>query len=225
MAFLKGKDKEAVTKELSKITRNIKLLYFTTEKTCMLCKETGELLEEVAGLHEKISVEVHGDGDLKKAKKFGIDKFPAFVITEQNEKTTGVRFFGIPAGYEFVSLLGALVEMGTGNTELTTDTKKKIAEIKKPVHIQVFVTPTCPYCPGAVRTGHQMAMLNPNIISDMIEAQEFPELGMKYHVMGVPRTVVNENGYFEGALPEALYVERVIRAVNGESGNLAADLH
>ncbi|MBU1221238.1 thioredoxin family protein [Myxococcota bacterium] len=224
MSFLKEKDRQAVIKEFSKITKDLKVLLFTTDKNCILCKETQSLLEEVTSLHPRIKIESYNESDQEKTAKFKIDKYPALVVTDMDESILGIRFFGIPAGYEFVSLLSALVEVGTGKVELKKETIDIVNSINKPVHIQIFVTPSCPYCPGAVRTGHQMALLNPNITADMVEAQEFAALSNRYHVMGVPRIVINENSYFEGSLAEQVYVERVLKALNGQSGNLSIDL-
>ena len=79
--------------------------------------------------------------------------------------------------------------------------------------IQVFVTPTCPYCPAAVRMAHKLAMANPNIYGEAVEATEFPALSQKFYVMGVPKTVINEGAVqFEGAYPEDDFVEKVLEA-------------
>lgn len=82
-----------------------------------------------------------------------------------------------------------------------------------PIHIQVFVTPTCPYCPSAVRMAHKMALYSDKITADMVSALEFPYLADKYEVYGVPKTVVNDGEVmFEGALPEREFVAHVLRA-------------
>lgn len=78
--------------------------------------------------------------------------------------------------------------------------------------MQVFVTPTCPYCPKAVRLAHKAAIENDNITADMVEATEFPHLSMRYDVRGVPRTVVGENFPIEGAVPEMEFVEKLVEA-------------
>ncbi len=101
-------------------------------------------------------------------------------------------------------------------------TLAKLKHVQTPVHIQVFVTPTCPYCPKAVSIGHALAYVNDNIRADMIEAMEFPHLSYKYHVRGVPRIVINETYQFEGALPEEIYVEEVLQAVGGTGKEKAA---
>jgi predicted DsbA family dithiol-disulfide isomerase len=89
--------------------------------------------------------------------------------------------------------------------------------LKAPIHIQVYVTPTCPYCPRAVVLAHKLALLSENVRADMIEAIEFPHLANKHAVMGVPKSVINETYYVEGAVPEKSFVDKLLKAL-GEKG-------
>jgi glutaredoxin-like protein len=169
------------------------------------------LLEEVADLSDKIQLTVYNfQVDKEVAEKYKIDKIPATVL--EGKKDYGIRYYGIPSGYEFSSLLEDIVDVSKNESGLTDDSKQMLAKIKKPLHLQVFVTPTCPYCPRAVRLAHKLAMENDNITADMVEATEFPHLSMKYNVSGVPRTVVGEDFPIEGAVPEITLVEKVIEA-------------
>jgi glutaredoxin len=89
--------------------------------------------------------------------------------------------------------------------------------LSEPLHLQVFVTPTCPYCPQAVILAHQLALESDYITADMVEATEFPHLSMKYQVMGVPRTVVNETVHVEGVAPEQMLVAKMEEALSIDS--------
>lgn len=86
--------------------------------------------------------------------------------------------------------------------------------------MQVFVTPTCPYCAGAVVLAHQMAVASPMVRADMVEAMEFPHLSVKYQVMGVPRTVINETVHIEGAVPEPMVLVKLQEALAGTEGQV-----
>lgn len=72
------------------------------------------------------------------------------------------------------------------------------------------MTPTCPYCPRAVLLAHKMAVASDLVTADAIDATEFPELADRYHVHGVPRTVVNDTVRVEGAVPEAMLMAELI---------------
>jgi len=127
-----------------------------------------------------------------------------------------VRFLGLPAGYEFTTLLADVVDVSKGATDLAPETLDVVRAIDQPVHIQVFVTPACPYCPRAARLAHQMAMENRLIVADVIEADEFPELSQRYAVRSVPKTIINNRVEFVGALPEAKVLEALSRAISHE---------
>lgn len=211
--FLDADDREELKKRFEEnLVNKVKLIHFTRELDCQYCMETKQLLTELAELSDKIQLEVYNFyTDEDKVKQYGVDKVPATVIVSE-DKDYGIRYFGIPSGYEFASLLSDIEMVSRGSSGLSQRSIEKIKEIDVPVHIQVFVTPTCPYCPSAVHLAHQLAMENDLITADMIEAIEFPDLAEKYMVMGVPKVVMNDVYYFEGALPERHYVDRVVEA-------------
>lgn len=154
-----------------------------------------------------------------RADELGVDKVPAIAVIGAEDY--GVRLYGIPAGYEFTSFVHAIRSVAAGTTDLGAEVEAELAQIAEPLHLQVFVTPTCPYCPQAVVMAHQMAIASPYIRADMIEATEFPELSMKYQVMGVPRTVINETVHIEGAAPLGMMMDRIREALQ-HGGEAAA---
>ena len=203
------------------------MLFFTQEVACQYCRETEQILREFSELSDKITLEVYNFvNDKVIAEQFGIDKIPAIVV--MGEKDYGIRFFGIPSGYEFTTLIEDVVNVSRGDPNLSQETIETLNTIDEPVHIQVFITPTCPYCPTAVRLAHSMAMVNENIRADMVEAIEFPHLANKYQVYGVPRTVINEKTHLEGAVPENIFLAKVLegigRMTSAEVDKLIQDL-
>ncbi len=218
MGILKDEDKKYITEQFTGLNKKVKILLFSQKLECEYCKPTEDILTELAELSEKVVLEIRNlQIDSDDAKKYGIDKVPAIVFLDENENDTGIRFFGIPSGYEFSSLLADIIDVSAGSNDLPQDLVDKIKAIDKPVDIKVFVTPTCPYCPPAVRAAHKIAMLNPaNIRAQMIESTEFPHLANKYAVHGVPKTVINENVQFEGAMPDQSVVEQVLAALSSQ---------
>ncbi len=215
MSLLNDDIKQQVRDEFANMTNPVKLVLFTQEMECQYCSETHSLVEEVAELSDKISLEVYDQiGDKEIAEQYNIDKIPAVAIVADGEdaKDYGIRLYGIPSGYEFSTLIADIVMVSQRESGLDEKTKQYIKELEAPLHMQVFVTPTCPYCPGAVRLAHMMAMESDMVVGDMVEATEFPHLSQKYQVMGVPRTVINENTFIEGAVPEQMLVDKVKEA-------------
>jgi glutaredoxin-like protein len=170
-------------------------------------------MEETASLSEKIELVIYDlVQDKEKANAYGVDRVPTVIV--EGERDYGIRFFGIPSGYEFPSLIEDIIDVGTGKTTLSEGTKKRLSQLAKPVHIQVFVTPSCPYCTRAVRTAHMMSMESEKVTADMIMANEFPQLSNRYGVMAVPKVVLNEETSFEGAIPEEDFLSFVDQAAS-----------
>jgi glutaredoxin-like protein len=178
---------------------------------CELCEETRGLLEDVASLSDQITLLVHDvrtGPDL--AREMGVTHVPTLVL--RGAARGRVRYVGIPAGLEFGTLLEDLATVGSGTTRLGNQSVQKLATLTKPVHVQVFVTPTCPYCPKVASLAHQAAVESANITADVIEISEFPALAAEYHVDGVPMIVINDSVELVGAQPEAAFVDAVIKA-------------
>ena len=139
-----------------------------------------------------------------------MEKIPATIV--EGEEDYGIRFYGIPGGYDFASLIHAIKTVSSQRSALSRETKARLKTIATPVHIQVFVTLTCPYCPMAVQMAHEMALDSPFITSDMVEAAEFPHLNHNYNVAAVPKVVINETIEFVGALSESEFLRYVMDA-------------
>ncbi|HBZ01937.1 MAG TPA: glutaredoxin, partial [candidate division Zixibacteria bacterium] len=149
--------------------------------------------------------------DKEAAAKYKVDRVPATIFV--NGEDRGLRFYGVPSGYEFVTVLETVKMISQNNSGLSKETKEFLGNLKKPVHLQVFVTPACPYCPRAVLAAFKMAYESPLVTADAIEATEFPELAMKYGVQGVPRTVINDTLDVEGAVPEQMLLDAIKEAI------------
>jgi glutaredoxin-like protein len=212
VSLIPDEPKEHLRMELNeKLEKPVKIIMFTQEVECQFCMQTRQLINELAALNDKIKVEIYDFlKDSEKAKEYGVDKVPAIVIV--SEKDYGIRFYGIPYGYELQTLLEGVINVSKGRTDVSEETRKKLREIKKPVHIQVFVTLTCPYCPVVATIAYKFAIESDLIKADVIEASEFPQLAVKYAVMGTPKTVINEKIEFIGAFPEDLFLEHVLLA-------------
>lgn len=211
--MLRDEDKKEIQKRLSEVEGLVKLIFFTQQLagTCQYCAETEQLLKEVSELSDKLELEVlNFVTDKDRAEALGVDKIPATII--MGKEDAGLRFYGIPTGYEFATLLDAILKVSAGDSGLSEKTKAELQKIKKSVHIQVFVTPTCPYCSGAALNAFQVAMESEHVTADVVEVTEYPQLAQKYGVMGVPKIVINETHSFEGAQPEQLFVEHVLNA-------------
>jgi glutaredoxin-like protein len=141
MPMLKDEDKKEVAKQLAELVNPVRLLMFTQEFECDYCAETHELVEELASLSDKVSAEIYDfAADKDEVDEYGVDKIPAIAVV--GERDYGVRFYGIPSGYEFVSLIEAIKAVSSGQSRLSEATRKALMGIDEAIHLQVFVTPT-----------------------------------------------------------------------------------
>ena len=204
--------KEQIKKQFEKLTGDVELIVFTQENECLLCKDTRELILDLGTLSPKIKTKVYdfvknGDEDIK----YNIKRIPAIAIV--GNKDYGIRYYGIPAGCQFPVIVDDIIDVSRGATSLPDSVKKRLSEIKKPVHLQIFVSPTCPFCPRAARMAHQLAIESEFIRSDVIEMIEFPYLVQKYGVMSVPHIVINEDTAFVGAQQIEFFIEQINMAL------------
>jgi glutaredoxin-like protein len=213
MPLLSDQDQQIVRTHLAAITHRVTLLFFSqtfgASDTVLVAKQ---VVDEVASLSDLVTVEeVNLILDKDRAAQFGIDRAPSIALLRDDDDTR-IRFVGAPAGYEFTSLVEAVVLAGTGESGLTPESRAAIAErVAGPVDIKVFVTPTCPHCPRAVTLAHRMAVENPHIRASCVEASEFIDLAQKYRVTGVPKTIVEGTDVeVLGAIPEDAFVTAIL---------------
>jgi glutaredoxin-like protein len=141
--ILREKDQMAIRQRLAPMTKPVKLIYFTQELECPTCRDTHALLTEFAGLSDKLSLEVFNFTlDKTQTEKYRIDKIPAIVVAPSEGEERAIRYFGIPSGYEFASLIDDVLMVSSGDSGLSGASKETVLKIMTPVHLQVFVTPT-----------------------------------------------------------------------------------
>lgn len=210
MSLIPDDKKETIKTDFKeKLQDPVKLIMFTQEVECKFCSDTRQLVQEMTTLTDKITAEVYDFvADADKAKQYGIDKIPAVAVI--GKKDYGVRIYGIPYGYELQTLIEAITTVSQGKTDLADKTKDIILDIRVPVHIQVFVSLTCPHCPVAAAIAHKLAVESDMIRADVIDSTEFPQLAQKYNVIGVPKVVINEKVEFVGAFNEDLFAEHAL---------------
>ena len=142
MSNLTDRDRAAVRKEFEKLAGPVKLVVFSQELVAGdLCRQNEQLVREVAELSEQITVEVLNPAiGRERAGAYGVDQVPAIVV--EGARDYGLRFYGIPSGYEFSNLIDAIIVASTGEPALSEDTKASLRALAGDVEIKVFTTPT-----------------------------------------------------------------------------------
>lgn len=208
-----------IQEAFAEVKEPVQVLLFGSKDNCDYCNETQQLLEEVTALNDKLELSVY---DIQEhadvASKFNVTNAPGIIIAAKDNaevKNLGIQFSGIPSGHEFSTLINDIIIVSKRDSGLNEKTREFLRNLDKPLLLQVFVTPTCPYCPRAVLLAHQMAMENPQMIrAEGVEATEFPELANRFNVRGVPQTVINSGaGSLVGAAPEQNLLAEIQRAL------------
>ena len=147
MALLSPADQQKLRDAFAEMTSPVRLVFFTQTLGCETCPQTRQILDELPALSDKITIEEVNlvlDGD--KARQFGIDRVPAVALVAPNGdgqvRDSRIRFLGTPAGYEFVSLVQAVLLVGGRPPSLTEENRRKVEAVDRPVTMQVFTTPT-----------------------------------------------------------------------------------
>ena len=146
MALISSSDQERLRESFAGMTRPVNLRFFTQTLDCETCLQTKQILDELPPLSDRITIDEVNlilEGDT--AKAYGIDRAPAIAITyEENGVSvdTRIRFLGAPAGYEFISLIQAVLLAGGRPPQLSAESLARFAAVDKPVTMQVFTTPT-----------------------------------------------------------------------------------
>ena len=188
-------------------------------RECPYGPRTQQLMEEMSALSPKLHLEtVDYYQQTQVAREHGVARIPAILLSADG--SSRVKFYGIPSGHELAAIIEDIKTISRGVSPLAMETRKKLRQVNHPVHIQVFVTPTCPYCPVLARLAHAFALENSHIAADVVEIQEFPALAQTYGVRSVPLTVINEYTRLTGAATETQLLEKVLQAgVRANPGN------
>lgn len=230
MTVIAQKDRSTVRDVLAReLLDDVELLLFVRgraqqfedgQPAGLTCAETRELLEQFVSLSDRLHLTIHDVGDdPTTATGYNVRAVPTVIIRKRAPEGSvldgadNVRFVGQPGGYEFSTLVADVVDVSKGRTNLAPETAAAVAALATAVHIQVFVTPNCPYCPRAARIAHQFAMTNPHILAEVVEANEFQALSERYRIQTVPKTVINDRIEFVGPLSESKVLEAVQAAI------------
>jgi len=209
---------EQLEAAFEQIKEPVNILFFGKKTDCDYCDDTLQLVEEVVGVSDKLSLSIYDiDDDPAVAQQYNVDKTPGIVIAGLDGEQIldyGIRYAGIPSGHEFSSLVNEIILVSGRDSNLSKETREYLSTINQPVLMQVFVTPTCPYCPRSVILAHQMALESPWIEAEMVEAMEFPELSNRHNVSGVPQTTINDGAAnVVGAVPEQNLIAELKKAL------------
>lgn len=155
------------------------------------------------------------------ATLYGVERAPTFILCDHKRDDSGIRFVGLPSGYEFAVLIEALLDVSASRVRISDKSLNYIRNLEREITLEVFVTPTCPHCPRAVRLAHQLAWANPaRVHAFAIESTKFATWADAEAVVAVPTTVIRIEGgtireQVAGAVSEDQFV-RLLKDIMGD---------
>ena len=210
-------DPRDLSRQLAVLETDVRLVFFTQTFGCDACVPARQAVDEIARLSERVTVDEYNLVlDKEEVARYGVDRAPATAVVGASD--LGLRYYGVPSGYELASLVDAVV-LASGASPadgLAPESLAAIAALDRPVDIKVFVTPTCRFCPQTAILAYRLAAASSHIMTSVIEATEFPDLVQRYRVSGVPKTVVDDRIEIMGTQPEEVFVREALQA--GPSG-------
>lgn len=205
--------KQQVSQRFTDMKESVTIRVFSTKDHCLLCNEMLDLVEQVGKLSDKITIK-HCDCNENdpEMKKYGITDHPALAI--EGDEDYGIRFYGVPAGKEFTTLIESIMLVSSKDPILAPEIKEMLKKLQKDINLKVFVTLQCPYCPAMVLRAHKLALASDKVSAEMIEASQFVELASKFDIFGVPNTIINNGkGSVEGLVTEDVLVKAIFQAL------------
>lgn len=214
-SYLKGRMKEPVRILFFRGPRDEKQ---GEDLACTYCYAMDEILKDLSETSDLIQIDrIDYAKDHPLVLKHQIERIPAIVLLDPDGNDPGVRFFGVTSEQEFTPLIEDVAQLSGKDHSLYWEISQRLDEgMQGPVHIRVFVTVSCPYCPEMVRLSHQLAMIYPEITAEMIEVAEFQNVARKFNVMTVPLVTFNDTiGFNRGGISDEIFAAFVVKASGG----------
>ncbi|HXW68198.1 MAG TPA: FAD-dependent oxidoreductase, partial [Dissulfurispiraceae bacterium] len=221
--MLPDETKKVLSDTFRQLQNVVELEVYLSKESNQYNEATATLLKGIAELTDKIKMRsLKLDSD--EAKHKGITRSPTILISPDR---FGISYVGAPVGEEGRTLIMALILVSNNGTLLSEQSLKRLFELKEPRHIQIFVSPTCPYCPQHALIAISAAIALPKLITvEIIEMYENRDFMDKYHIITVPFTVINEVMIGSGVRPPELFVEEILSlsSVEIKSASFSGDV-
>jgi len=173
---------------MTRLVNPIKLLANLDETASS--QEMLEMLEEVASLSEKITL--NKETDVSK-------RIPSFEVNREID-VTGITFAGIPSGHEFTSFVLALLQAGGHPLKIDAEKIEQIKNIQGKFHFETYISLSCHNCPDVVQALNAMSIINSNISHVMIDGALFQKEVEDKQIMAVPTIFLNDKPFGQGRM-------------------------
>ena len=185
-------------------------------RECPSCSQTRQLIEEVSSASPKVELEVHEFyAEASLAQSWSVERIPALLIGDQD--LPRMKFYGAPLGHQMAAIVESIRAVSRGTSPLSTENRRKLRQVNRPVHLQVIVSPEEQSSAEIAFVAFAMARENQHISVDAIQIRDYPALARSMGVQSVPFVLVNEFYRMGGPITESKLVDQIIVAGRGET--------
>lgn len=206
--FIPEESRKALLKRFTELKNDVNLeVFFKQGENDPYNTLTVAFCLDLSKLTDKIHTNINVIGE-PKSKKYEVKRSPTVLFSPEEYN---IRYTGAPLGEEGKSFIQAIMMISNHESGLTKKSKKALAKLSEPRHIQIFITPDCPYCPMQVINAFQAAIERPDLIkAECVESIENIDLAKAYFVSAVPHTVINKTTMSKGLQPEEIFIQELI---------------
>jgi glutaredoxin-like protein len=208
---------EIIQKKIGQLKKPVRLIVFTRDTGCDICPDVVELARSIKAQTGKIALEIYDTVmDRDKSEQYGIKRAPALVV--QGAEGQGVAFYGRIEDVFLRVLLNAIHAVSENTLWLPEDVRHPLKRLAHDVKIRVFVEKDCPLCRPVAELAVGLALEGDHIDTDIIMANDFPDLVKKYDITTLPKTIIGEDLQREGAVTESEFLEMIFRSEEAKPG-------
>ncbi len=195
----------------------VRMILFIRDVGCELCPAALELARAIKARAPKVALEVYDQVmDRDKAEQYGVQHVPVFVLQGANDRA--VRFSGLPEEVFLKIMLETLFSIANGRVWFPEKILTTLGHLTNDVPIQVFVETDCPQCRPVAETALGLALESDFVSTDVIMANDFPDLIRKHTIKTLPRTIFGSNLNMEGHVTESQFLEMIFQAEGVQAG-------
>lgn len=200
MKLLTDKNRTEISFMIGNLKNKVRILAFYSDVSCPTCHDTMQYIEEICELNEDLNlIKYEKTKHAEIFQKYKISLVPALIVSNIDSDTSGIRFYGIPSGFEIHSFIHAIKMVSGTENKIESEIIDRIKSLDKNFHLEVFIRPTCSFCPQAVINGHILAYYNDNITCNMIESTSMQEYTKSFEISSVPVTLINGKTRINGS--------------------------
>lgn len=209
--MISERTQEIIKTSAKQLNKPVRLVLFTSDRGCEACPDMLGLAQAIKDHFNKIALESYDlIMDRDKSQQYGIELVPSLVLQGGDGET--VTFCGLIEDVFLIILLDTIQSLSTTKLWFPDDVRRVLKHLDHDVKIRVFVESDCPLCRPVAETAIGLALESRLVSTDVIVADDYPELIKKHNIKELPMTIFGKNLQMEGHVSETEFLEMIFEA-------------